>query len=407
MPPKILLVSERFPPVWGGSRMYYYEVFRRFPPGEVRILTKNVEGGAAFDAKETLDISRHFQSWENADYRTLTKYPGYIAYLGAELVRAGADLVHSGDAWPAGVFALAAKSFFGVPFVHYSHGEDQTQVARSKYRTHVLQAIFDQAEIVVANSRFTYDLLRERGIPAEKIRLITPGVDHARFSKPCETADLREKYGLAGKRVVLTVARFEPRKGFDTTLRALHALSAKHPDVVYVMVGKGIDKPRIVGLVDELGMKERVRFAEGISSEDLVRHYALGDVFILANRGFTDEFGQLDVEGFGMVFLEANCQGKPVIGGRSGGTVDAVEHGVTGFLCDPDSVESFQQALDTLLSDPALAKRMGEAGRERAKRDFSWDTRAEQIRQLSAEVVEGRKPTPAYRALRSLSRFGR
>jgi phosphatidyl-myo-inositol dimannoside synthase len=407
MPPKIFLVSERFPPVWGGSRMYYYEVYRRFPPGEVRILTKRVDGGDAFDAKETLDITRRFESWENADYKTLTKYPGYVGYLALELLRSGADLVHAGDAWPAGVFALAAKRLWGVPYVQYSHGEDQTQVARSKYRTHVLQAIFDEADAIVANSRFTFDLLLGRGVPESKIRLITPGVDYARFSKPCVTDDLREKYGLGGKRVVLTVARFEPRKGFDTTLRALKALGDKHPDVVYLMVGRGIDKPRIEALVDELGMRERVRFAEGISAEDLVRHYALGDVFILANRGHEDEFGQLDVEGFGMVFLEANCQGKPVVGGRSGGTVDAVEHGVTGFLCDPDSVESFQHALDTLLSDPTLAQRMGEAGRARAERDFSWDTRSALIRQLSADVVARAPASAAYRALRRVGSFVR
>ena len=318
MTPRILLVTERFPPVWGGSRMYYYEVYRRFPPGEVRILTKRVDGHEEFDARQAFDIRRRFESWENADYRTLTKYPGYIAYLGYELLRSGADVVHSGDAWPAGLFALAARRVFGVPFVHYSHGEDQTQVARSRHRKDVLQAIFKEADVIVANSRFTFDLLRERGVPEAKIRLITPGVDYERFARPCETADLRAKYGLEGKRTVLTVARFEPRKGFDTTLRALCSLADKHPDVVYLMVGKGIDKPRIEALVQELGMQERVRFAEGISAEDIVRHYALGDVFILANRGHLDELGQLDVEGFGMVFLEAGCQGKPVVGGRSG-----------------------------------------------------------------------------------------
>jgi phosphatidylinositol alpha-1,6-mannosyltransferase len=201
---------------------------------------------------------------------------------------------------------------------------------------------------------------------------------------------------------VLTVARFWPRKGFDTGLRALKMLEGKHPDAVYLMVGKGPDKPRIQKLVEELGMQDRVRWAEDVPVEDLIRHYALCDVFLLANRADKDEQGQVDIEGFGMVFLEANCQGKPVIGGRSGGTVDAVEHGVTGFLCEPEDPADFAKALDTLLSDPELAKKMGDAGKVRAGRDFRWDKKAEQIRELSEDLVRRQKPRLAFRALRKL-----
>ncbi|MBI2895794.1 MAG: glycosyltransferase family 4 protein [Deltaproteobacteria bacterium] len=400
---KVLLVSERFPPVWGGSRMYYYEVARRFPPAEMKVVTKRVDGHAEFDAREKFPIVRRFEVWDTADYRTLlTKYPGYMAYLTGELLRTGADLVHSGDVYPAGIFSVVWSRVFGVPYIYWSHGEDHTLLAASRFRKHVLSLVCRQADLVVANSRFTADLLRRSGVREDRIRLVTPGVDIERFSRPVETADLRARYGLEGKRAILTVARFSPRKGYDTGLRALRILRDKHPDVVYLMVGKGEDKPRIQGLVGELGLEGRVRWAEDVPLDDLVRHYALCDVFLLANRADRDQHGQVDVEGFGMVFLEAGCQAKPVVGGRSGGTVDAVEHGETGFLCDPESPEDFARALDELLSDPTLVRRMGEAGKTRALRDFGWDLKADEIRRLSTEVVRARRPRLAYRALRAL-----
>lgn len=400
---KVLMISERFPPVWGGSRNYYYEVARRFPPAEMEVATKRVDGHREFDAHEAFSIVRRFEVWENADYKTiLTKYPGYMAYLTSELVRVGADIVHSGDCYPAGVFAVAWRKVLGVPYIHWSHGEDHTLLAVSKFRKRALWMVCREADIVIANSRFTVDKLLECGVSQDRIRLITPGCDFDRFSKPVETADLRAKYGLEGKKIVLTVARFWPRKGFDTGLRALKMLEAKHPDAVYLMVGKGPDKPRIGKLVEELGMQDRVRWAEDIPVEDLIRHYALCDVFLLANRADQDEHGQVDIEGFGMVFLEANCQGKPVIGGRSGGTVDAVEHGVTGFLCEPEDPADYAKALDTLLSDPALAKKMGAAGKERAGRDFRWDKKAEQIREISEDLVRRQRPRLAFRALQRL-----
>ena len=400
---KILMISERFPPVWGGSRNYYYEIARRFPPTEMEVATKRVDGHVEFDAHEAFSIVRRFEVWENADYRTiLTKYPGYMAYLTSELVRKGTDLVHSGDCYPSGVFAVAWRRVLGVPFIHWSHGEDHTLLAVSKFRKRALWMVCRQADLVIANSRFTVDKLLECGVSPDRIRLITPGVDFDRFSKPVQTDDLRDKYGVAGKKVVLTVARFFPRKGFDTGLRALASLADKHPDVVYLMVGKGPDKPRIQKLAAELGMQDRVRYAEDVSVEDLVRHYALCDVFLLANRADVDDTGQVDIEGFGMVFLEAGCQGKPVIGGRSGGTVDAVEDGVSGYLCEPEDPADYARALDTLLSDPDLARKMGAVGRERAGRDFRWDAKAEQIRQLSEDLVRRQKPRLAYRALKKL-----
>ncbi|MBI2896308.1 MAG: glycosyltransferase family 4 protein [Deltaproteobacteria bacterium] len=402
---KVLLVSERFPPAWGGSRMYYYEVARRFPPAEIKVVTKRVDGHAEFDARERFSIVRRFEVWDTADYRTLfTKYPGYMAYLTTELLRTGADLVHSGDCLPAGLFSVVWRSFLGVPYIYWSHGEDHTLLASSRYLKHVLALVCRQADLVVANSRFTVDLLRRTGIREDRIRLVTPGVDGDRFSRPVETSDLRERHGLEGKRTILTVARFSPRKGYDTGLRALELLRDRHPDVVYLMVGKGGDKPRIQALVKELGLEDRVRWAQDVPLDDLVRHYALCDVFLLANRAHRDHTGQVDVEGFGMVFLEAGCQAKPVVGGRSGGTVDAVMHGVTGLLCSPDSPEDFAQALDRLLSDPDLARKMGQAGKDRALRDFGWDRKAGEIRRFSAEVVEKRRPGLAYRALRTLWR---
>ena len=142
-------------------------------------------------------------------------------------------------------------------------------------------------------------------------------------------------------------------------------------------------------------MSKWVCFAEGLSRAELARHYALCDLFVLANRVDTDDQGAVDIEGFGMVFLEANCAGKPVVGGRSGGVVDAIEDGKSGFLCDPDSPADFARAIDTLLSDAALAERMGAYGRDRARRDFGWEQRSRAVYEATKEVSREHRPSLA------------
>ncbi|NLB96282.1 MAG: glycosyltransferase, partial [Armatimonadetes bacterium] len=183
--------------------------------------------------------------------------------------------------------------------------------------------------------------------------------------------------------VLVTVSRLLERKGHDVVLRALPRIAAAVPEVAYLVAGTGPREPVLRRLAGELGVAERVVFAGRVPDEELADYYGAADVFIHPNR----ELPNGDVEGFGIVFLEANAAGKPVIGGNSGGTPDAVVDGVTGFLIDPNDVDAVADAAIRLLTDRDLARKLGEQGRERARTEFTWERAVERLRALNRKVV--------------------
>jgi phosphatidylinositol alpha-1,6-mannosyltransferase len=165
--------------------------------------------------------------------------------------------------------------------------------------------------------------------------------------------------------------------------RIAHAISQIH----YVIVGTGEELSYLQALAQSLGVAKRVTFAGEVSNQELAAYYATCDLFIMPNREIDG-----DIEGFGMVFLEAGAAGKPVIGGRSGGTDDAIVHEVTGLRVDGTNIEAIATAVVSLLTDPAKAKSMGDAGRRRVEQEFTWEAVVERTRQLNARVQrENRK----------------
>jgi phosphatidylinositol alpha-1,6-mannosyltransferase len=169
-------------------------------------------------------------------------------------------------------------------------------------------------------------------------------------------------------------------------LRALPRIAQAIPQVQYVIVGRGEELASLKALAQSLGVATRVVFAGEVSDQELAVYYAACDLFIMPNRQL-----DADIEGFGMVFLEAGAAGKPVIGGISGGTDDAIVHEVTGFRVDGTDVDAIAAAVVSLLTDTVKAKAMGEAGRRRVEREFTWEVVVEQTRQLSA-AVQGKIP---------------
>ena len=159
-------------------------------------------------------------------------------------------------------------------------------------------------------------------------------------------------------------------------IRALPILCGTIPDLSYVIVGDGPFRDQLESLALSLGVRNRVVFLGQVSDEDLPDMYALADVFVMPSRECLSEN---DVEGFGMVFLEANACGKPAVGGRSGGIPEALVDGVTGFLVDPHDPKGVAAALIRLLTSKDLAESFGKHGRLRAVQDFSWARVAERV----------------------------
>ena len=183
------------------------------------------------------------------------------------------------------------------------------------------------------------------------------------------------KYGLSGKRILLSVARLVERKGIDKVLESLPRLYEKFKDIMYVIVGDGPDINRLAKIVDDLKIHNLVRFVGSVSEEDKSKFYAIAEVLALPSR----QIGS-DVEGFGMAYLEANLFGLPVVGGRSGGVPEAVIDKQTGLLVNPEDANDIYQAICDLMTDRGWAKILGEKGRARAENDFQWRKETEKLR---------------------------
>jgi phosphatidylinositol alpha-1,6-mannosyltransferase len=386
---KILLITDSFLPHAGGSRVYYHNVYRRVATrssDRVVVLTKKVPGWKEFDAKESTPsfrIVRRFEPIPNYKPRQLPK--GFLTlFEGLRLLATERpDIIHAGDLFPPGLSALAIKKMLGVPYVVYCHGEEITQIDFRRHQPKVRNQIYRQADGIVAASSFAQQNLLRIGISPDRVRQITPGVDCERFQPLPKNAELVRQYGLEGKRVLLTVARLVKRKGHAIVLDAVAKLAPKMRDLRYLIVGEGPEREQLERQCGALGIAENVIFAGHTPDELLVDFYNLCDAFIMINRE-----SRGDVEGFGMVFLEANAAGRPVIGGHSGGAAQAVVQGVTGLLVNPDSPEEAAAAIEQLMKDEAMRRRMSETGLRRARQEFSWDSRSDALREFNLEVLD-------------------
>jgi phosphatidylinositol alpha-1,6-mannosyltransferase len=286
-----------------------------------------------------------------------------------------------------GHLVLFLRRWFDVPFVIYAHGNEVLEAMHSKWEKPRLA--LKQASFVLANSKYTANLVQAMGVRPEAIKVIPLGCDIEKFQPLALDAKLRER--LVGDRtagpIVLTVGNLVERKGHDMIIRALPAISKEVPGVTYVIVGDGPYRKNLERLASSLGVGNHIVFAGRVTDEDLPKFYALSDVFAMPSRMRP---GSNDVEGFGIVFLEASASGKPVVAGRSGGMEDAVLHGITGLLVDPADEEDIARTLVDLLTDDELRARLGKQGRDRVQKEYTWDIVGACVQAILAQAASER-----------------
>ena len=386
---RIMVLTDAFLPHAGGSRVYYHNLYKNLVaqfPDQVTILTKKVPGWKEFDQRESTDsfrIVRHFKPLPNWKVYQLPKIIFPFSRALRQARSNNVDLIHVGDLYPPGVIALALKRLLGIPYVAYCHGEEITQTDQRRYQPIVRNRIYQQADLVIAACEFARRNLLRIGVPEGQVVKITPGVDCKRFSSRVPSPDLVRQFSLYGKKVLLTISRLCPRKGHDVVLKAIAKIHPEVRDLRYLIVGEGAEEAKLRQLAFDLGLADVVTFVGYVPDSRLPEFYATCDIFVMANR---EEKG--DVEGFGMVFLEANASGKIVIGGRSGGTTDSILDGITGFLVKPGDADELAATLKRVLLNPGLRMELGEAGSRRARREFDWATRARQVREISSQILQ-------------------
>jgi phosphatidylinositol alpha-1,6-mannosyltransferase len=204
---------------------------------------------------------------------------------------------------------------------------------------------------------------------------LPPGVDEKTFHPGSGGAAVRAALGLSDRPVVVCVSRLVPRKGQDTLILALPRVLREFPDAVLLIVGGGPYRRDLERLAERTGVAASVRFTGPVPWKDLPAHFGAGDVFAMPCR---TRRGGLDVEGLGIVYLEASATGLPVVGGAP----DAVLDGETGWVVRGGSGEQTAERVLTLLRDPELRARMGERGRAWVEESWRWDLLATRLTSL-------------------------
>ena len=298
------------------------------------------------------------------------------------------QLIISGVGYPTAVLVHAVSRLTRLPYAIFTFAEDVTCVGSDSRKARLLARALDAAQDILTISQFTQAAIMRLGIPAERISLTPPWVDGSAFVPVDEArlATLRASLCLQHQRVVLTVARLSRRKGHDTVLRAIGGLGADFADVHYLVVGKG-DPTELQQLARACGMEERLTIVEYVSAQDLPLYYHLCDVYAMVSRPDPDTG---EVEGFGIVYLEAAAAGKPSVAGDAGGAPDAVEHGKTGLVVDVHDPSATRAALTQLLSNPETAQGMGRAAKIRAHDQFTKEARLDAMEQA---LLGGERPT--------------
>jgi phosphatidyl-myo-inositol dimannoside synthase len=373
---RTLVLTEIFPPTVGGSGRFFWEMYSRLPRDRYLIYTADTPAAAEFDRTHDLNLVRRPMVIGDRGIRQYGSLKFYVrtALRVRKLVkREGIGLIHCGRNLPEGFVGYLVNKLCGVPYLFFTHGEDISVSRRSREMTWMTRRVMATARGAIGNSFNTRRLLMEEwGYPAEKIGVIQPGVDTTRYVPVDPDEALRAELGWGGRKVILTVGRLQKRKGQDMMIRALTAIRQTHPNVLYAIIGTGEEAPALWERAEAEGVLEHVQFIGGVSDERMLRCYQQCDLFALPNRAVGP-----DIEGFGMVLLEAQACGKPVLAGDSGGTAETMDAPHTGRVVNCDTPVSVVAAVNELLSDPTGMAEMGRRGRAWVTERFDWPKVAE------------------------------
>ncbi|MFD7031214.1 glycosyltransferase family 4 protein [Streptomyces sp. NPDC059917] len=377
---KTLIVTNDFPPRPGGIQAFLHNMALRLDPDRVVVYASTWKRGAeaaaataAFDAAQPFPVVR--------DGATMLLPTPRVTRRATALLREhGCEAVWFGAAAPLGLMGPALRRAGARRVVATTHGHEAGWAQLPGARG-LLHRIGEGTDTVTYLGEYTRSRIAGTLSAAAAARMVRlpPGVDEKTFH-PGSGGDLiRARLGLTDRPVVVCVSRLVPRKGQDTLIRALPLILAEVPGTVLLIVGGGPYEGALRALAASSGVTDSVRFTGALPWGELPAHFGAGDVFAMPCR---TRRGGLDVEGLGIVYLEASATGLPVVAGDSGGAPDAVLDGETGWVVRGGSATDAAEKIVTLLRDPALARAMGERGRAWVEERWRWDLLADRLRGL-------------------------
>jgi phosphatidylinositol alpha-1,6-mannosyltransferase len=375
---RVLLVTNDFPPRRGGIQSYLENLVNELVLADGHSITvyapkwKDADDYDRRAAASGVDVVRHPTT-------LMVPEPSVAVRMRRLIARDGIDTVWFGAAAPLALLAPLARDAGARRVIASTHGHEVGWSMLPLART-ALRRIGNDTDVVTFVSHYTRSRFASAFGPQAALEHLAPGVDTERFEPDSVArAELRARYGLGARPVIVCVSRLVPRKGQDMLIQALPSIRQRVPGAALVIVGGGPYLDKLRRLAHGFGVADDVVFTEGVPAEELSAHHAMADVFAMPCR--TRGSG-LDVEGLGIVYLEASATGVPVVAGRSGGAPESVRDGETGLVVDGWDVGAIAAAVGDLLADPQRAAAMGAAGRQWVVENWQWRTKARRLSEL-------------------------
>jgi phosphatidylinositol alpha-1,6-mannosyltransferase len=372
---RVLLVTNDFPPRRGGIQSYLEELVGHVVADGTHTLSVYApkwKGSDDYDAAARYEVTRHPGT-------LMLPVPSVANRMKRLINRHNIDTVWFGAAAPLALMASLARDAGAGRVVASTHGHEVGWSMLPLART-ALRRMGTDTDVVTYISQYTRGRFASAFGADAALEHLPPGVDTDRFA-PDEVAraELRARYRLGERPVVVCLSRLVPRKGQDMLIRAMPAIRQRVPGAALVIVGGGPYLTSLRRLAHSFGVAEHVVFTEAVPGDELPAHHAMADVFAMPCR--TRGAG-LDVEGLGIVYLEASATGVAVVAGRSGGAPETVRDGQTGVVVDGWDVGAIAASVSDLLADPERAARMGQAGRRWVVENWQWRTQAKRLAEL-------------------------
>ncbi|WP_405150629.1 glycosyltransferase family 4 protein [Nocardia salmonicida] len=371
---RTLLVTNDFPPRPGGIQSYLQALSNQLPPEDLVVYAPRWRGDSheKFDAAQKFRVVRHPTT-------LMLPTPAVIKRASALLREHRCDTVWFGAAAPLAVMAPILRRAGAERILASTHGHEVGWSMLPGSRQ-VLRSIGEHTDVVTYVSKYTRGRFASAFGPHAALEHLPPGVDPTEFRPdPAAREELRARYGLGERPTVLCLSRLVPRKGQDMLIVAMSEIRERVDGAVLVIAGGGPYETRLRALAEALGVQESVVFTGRVPSGELAAHHTIADVFAMPCR--TRGAG-LDVEGLGIVFLEASASGVPVVAGDSGGAPETVREGETGIVVHGRSVSQISDAIVELLTDRDKAAQMGAAGRAWVEQNWHWDRQGARLREL-------------------------
>ncbi len=357
----ILMFSLEYPPYKGGIANYYENIVSYWPENNIYVLANK---------------SKNAASKENIYYQPLISNFIFPKWLPAfwhlfKLVK-NKKIKHVivGHVLPLGTVTWLLANILGFNYTVILHGMDATQALAKKRKKRLTKKILKQSKWIICANSYTSQIIKKVASPQNdsKIHIVNPGVKKPSQSiTDNQVEKMKNKYRLNNKFVLLSIGRLVARKGFQQVIKAFPQISGKTNDLIYAIAGTGSFEEQLKKQVEELNlpMQNKIIFLGDITEEQKWIWLKVCDAFIMPSMNLNGDF-----EGFGIVYLEANIMGKPVIAGQEGGVADSVNHNINGLIVDPRNLNTITQAVKQLTDNQEFKKNLGKQGEKRAREDF-------------------------------------